>query len=69
VTEGAQNLNQAIREQVLKSAQDFYGDFLGSLKGQLQDSRFSYRIYSTNSLTPRRTPAPNSSSWCNPTRP
>jgi uncharacterized protein YjbJ (UPF0337 family) len=36
MTEGAQNLNQAIREQTLKSAQDFYGDSLGSLKGQLE---------------------------------
>ena len=39
VTGGAQNLNQAIREQTLKSAQDFYGDSLGSLKGQLVDDR------------------------------
>ena len=39
VTEEAQNLNQAIREQTLKSAQDFYGDSLGLLKGQLEDDR------------------------------
>jgi uncharacterized protein YjbJ (UPF0337 family) len=39
VTEGAQNLNQAVREQTLKTAQDFYGDSLGSLKGQLEDDR------------------------------
>jgi uncharacterized protein YjbJ (UPF0337 family) len=39
VTEGAQNLNQAIREQTLKSVQDFYGNSLGSLKGQLEDDR------------------------------
>jgi uncharacterized protein YjbJ (UPF0337 family) len=39
VTEGAQDLNQAIREQTLKGAQDFYGGSLGSLKGQLEDDR------------------------------
>jgi len=39
VTEGVQSLSQAIREQTLKSAQAFYGDSLGSLKGQLQDDR------------------------------
>ena len=39
MTEGAQNLNQAIWEQTLKSAQDFYGDSLGSLKGQLETDR------------------------------
>jgi uncharacterized protein YjbJ (UPF0337 family) len=39
VTEGAQNLNQAIQAQTLKSAQDFYEDSLGSLKGQLEDDR------------------------------
>jgi uncharacterized protein YjbJ (UPF0337 family) len=39
VTEEAQNLNQAIREQTLKSAQDFYGDSLGLLKGHLEDGR------------------------------
>ena len=39
MTEGAQDLNQAIREQTIKSAQDFYGGSLGSLKGQLEDDR------------------------------
>ena len=39
MTEGAQNLNQAIREQTLRTVQDFYGDSLGSLKGQLEDDR------------------------------
>src|SRR5215212_11346377 len=32
VTEGIPNLTQTIQEQVLKSAQDFYGNSLGSLK-------------------------------------
>jgi uncharacterized protein YjbJ (UPF0337 family) len=39
VTYGAQNLKQAILEQTLKSTQDFYGDSLGSLKGQIEDDR------------------------------
>lgn len=39
MTEGAQNLNEAIRKQTLKSARGFYGDSLGSLKGQLEDDR------------------------------
>jgi pyruvate/2-oxoglutarate dehydrogenase complex dihydrolipoamide acyltransferase (E2) component len=39
VTEGAQNLAQQIQEQTLRSAQDFYGESLGRLKGQLQGDR------------------------------
>ena len=37
MTEGIQNLSQQIQEQVLKSAQDFYGNSLGSLKSHLQN--------------------------------
>jgi uncharacterized protein YjbJ (UPF0337 family) len=37
VTEGAQNLNQAVREQTLKTAQDFYGD--DQLPESQQDAR------------------------------
>ena len=37
MTEGIQNLGQQIQEQVLKSAQDFYGNSLGSLKSHLQN--------------------------------
>jgi pyruvate/2-oxoglutarate dehydrogenase complex dihydrolipoamide acyltransferase (E2) component len=39
VTEGTQNLAQQIQEQTLRSAQDFYGNSLGRLKGQLQGDR------------------------------
>jgi pyruvate/2-oxoglutarate dehydrogenase complex dihydrolipoamide acyltransferase (E2) component len=39
VTEDAQNLQQQIREQTVQSAQDFYGESLGRLKGQLQSDR------------------------------
>ena len=35
----AQNLNQTIREQTLKSAQSFYRNSLGSLKDQLEGDR------------------------------
>ena len=37
--EEAQNLTEAIRDRTLKSARDFYGDSLGSLKGQLEHDR------------------------------
>ena len=37
MTEGIPNLTQTIQEQVLKSAQDFYGNSLGSLKNQLEN--------------------------------
>ncbi len=39
MTEGTQNLTRQIQEQVLKSAQDFYGNSLGSLKSQLENDR------------------------------
>jgi pyruvate/2-oxoglutarate dehydrogenase complex dihydrolipoamide acyltransferase (E2) component len=39
VTEGAQNLAQQIQQQTIQSAQDFYGESLGRLKGQLQSDR------------------------------
>jgi pyruvate/2-oxoglutarate dehydrogenase complex dihydrolipoamide acyltransferase (E2) component len=39
VTEDAQNLTQQIQEQTLRIAQDFYGESLGRLKGQLQSDR------------------------------
>jgi RNA binding exosome subunit len=39
VPDGVQDLNQNIQEQVLKSAQDFYGNSLGSIKSQLEDDR------------------------------
>jgi hypothetical protein len=35
VSDGVQDLNQNIQKQVLKSAQDFYTNSLGSLKSQL----------------------------------
>jgi len=40
VGEGVQNLGQTIQEQTLESAQDFYGNSLGSLKSRLENSRF-----------------------------
>lgn len=39
VTEGAQDLVRQIQEQTVKSAQHFYGESLGRLKGQLQSDR------------------------------
>ena len=39
MTEGISNLAQQIQEQVLKSAQDFYGNSLGSLKSQVENDR------------------------------
>src|SRR5215207_7409317 len=39
VTEGVQNLTQQIQEQTLRTAQNFYGESLGSIKGQLQSDR------------------------------
>jgi hypothetical protein len=39
LTEGAQNLNQTIREQTMKSAQSFYGNSLGLLKDRLEGDR------------------------------
>ena len=39
LTEGAQNLNQTIREQTMKSAQSFYGNSLGPLKDRLEGDR------------------------------
>src|SRR5918998_1128498 len=38
VTE-AQNLSQRIQEQTVKSAQDFYGESVGQLKGRLENDR------------------------------
>jgi len=35
----AQNLQQQIEEQTRKSAEEFYGDSLGRIKGQLQNDR------------------------------
>src|SRR5215216_3881860 len=35
----SQNLAQQIREQTVKSAQDFYGESLGRIKSQLQNDR------------------------------
>ncbi len=35
----AQSLQEQIQEQTMKSAQDFYGDSLGRIKGQLQNDR------------------------------
>ena len=39
MTEGVQNLTQQIQEQTLKTAQNFYGESLGRIKGQLQGDR------------------------------
>jgi len=39
VTEGVQNLAQQIQEQTLRTAQNFYGESLGRIKGQLQGDR------------------------------
>jgi pyruvate/2-oxoglutarate dehydrogenase complex dihydrolipoamide acyltransferase (E2) component len=36
VTEGVQNLTQQIQEQTVSTAQNFYGESLGRIKGQLQ---------------------------------
>src|ERR687894_617287 len=35
----AQNLQQQIEEQTMKSAEEFFGDSLGRIKGQLQNDR------------------------------
>ena len=37
MSDGVDNLTQTVQEQVLKSAQDFYADSLGSLKSQLEN--------------------------------
>jgi pyruvate/2-oxoglutarate dehydrogenase complex dihydrolipoamide acyltransferase (E2) component len=39
VSEGAQNLLQQIQQQTIQSAQDFFGESLGRIKGQLQSDR------------------------------
>ena len=39
MTEAAQSLIQQIQQQTVKSAQDFYGSSLGSLKGRLENDR------------------------------
>ena len=39
MSEGAQNLQQQIQRQTIQRAQDFYGESLGRLKGQLQSDR------------------------------
>jgi hypothetical protein len=39
MTEGVQNLTQQIQEQTLRTAQNFYGESLGRIKGQLQGDR------------------------------
>jgi pyruvate/2-oxoglutarate dehydrogenase complex dihydrolipoamide acyltransferase (E2) component len=39
VTQGVQNLTQQIQEQTLRTAQNFYGESLGKIKGQLQSDR------------------------------
>src|SRR5215208_816744 len=39
MTENVQNLQQQIQEQTVHSAQDFYGNSIGQLKGQLQNDR------------------------------
>ena len=39
MTEGVQNLAQQIQEQTLRTAQNFYGESLGRIKGQLQGDR------------------------------
>ena len=39
VQDQTQDLTQQIQEQTLKSAQDFYGNSLGSLKSQLENDR------------------------------
>jgi pyruvate/2-oxoglutarate dehydrogenase complex dihydrolipoamide acyltransferase (E2) component len=39
VSEGAQNLLQQIQQQTIQSAQDFLGESLGRIKGQLQSDR------------------------------
>ena len=39
MSEGAQNLLQQIQQQTIQSAQDFFGESLGRIKGQLQSDR------------------------------
>ena len=39
MNEEIQNLTQQIHEQTLKGAQDFYGNSLGDLLGQVQNDR------------------------------
>src|SRR5215208_3172225 len=40
--EGPQDLSQQVQEQTLNSAQEFFGDSLGRLKGHLQDERAQF---------------------------
>ena len=44
IQEQIQNLAQQIQEQTLKSARGFYGDSLGSLKGQLEYDRSQLQV-------------------------
>jgi pyruvate/2-oxoglutarate dehydrogenase complex dihydrolipoamide acyltransferase (E2) component len=44
VSERAQNLQQQIQQQTIQSAQDFYGESLGRIKGQLQSDRAQLEI-------------------------
>ena len=39
MTEAAQSLVQQMQVQVLKSAEDFYGNSLGTLESQLENDR------------------------------
>jgi molecular chaperone GrpE (heat shock protein) len=40
--EGPQDLSQQVQEQTVNSAQAFFGESLGRLKGQLQDERTQF---------------------------
>jgi len=40
--EGPQDLSQQVQEQTVNSAQDFFGESLGRLKGQLQSERAQF---------------------------
>ena len=39
MTEGVTSLSQQIQEQTVQGAQDFFGESLGRIKGQLQSDR------------------------------
>jgi RNA binding exosome subunit len=61
IQEQIQNLAQQIQEQTLKSARGFYGDSLGSLKGQLEYDRSQLQVLLDQ--LPESQPGRRQSSW------
>lgn len=63
--EGPQDLSQQVQDQTVNSAQEFFGESLGRLKGQLQDERAQFESLASRSRTKKR--KPRSRRWSTPT--